>query len=135
MFLSRTSSLMVLRRQSLRPLLATSTTTTSSRTFYASSPTNQDISKKDIVAEVAETHDLTVAKAERIVNTVFDSIVEAVTDDKSVRISKFGIFDSYLSAARSGRNPNTGETIQIPSKQRIRFKPSVSFKRTANGGI
>ena len=123
---------MILRRQSFRPLLATSS---SSRTFYASSPTNQDVLKKDIVAEVAETHDLTVAKAERVVNTVFDSIVEAVADDKSVRISKFGSFDSYLSAARTGRNPGTGEAIQIPSKQRIRFKASASFKRTANGGI
>lgn len=126
MLLSRSSSVL-LRSRSIKPLLA-------SRTFHASSPT-PDVSKKDIAAEVAETHELSVAKADRIVNTVFDTIVEAVADEKAVRIAKFGVFESYLAAARKGVNPSTGEAIQIPSKQRVRFRPSSVFKKTANGEV
>jgi len=87
------------------------------------------ISKRNIAEEVASTHDLSVAKSERIVNTVFDTIVEAVIDGKQVRLSSFGSFDSYMSKARSGRNPNNGEAIEIASKRRIRFKAYDAFKK------
>lgn len=87
------------------------------------------MSKRDIIEEVASTHDLTVAKSERIVNTVFDTIVEAVVDGKQVRLSSFGSFDCYMSKPRSGRNPNSGEAIEIESKRRIRFKAYDAFKK------
>ena len=87
------------------------------------------MSKRDIIEEVASTHDLSIAKSERIVNTVFDTIVEAVVDGQQVRLSSFGSFDSYMSKARSGRNPNSGETIEIASKRRIRFKAYDAFKK------
>jgi nucleoid DNA-binding protein len=88
------------------------------------------ISKRDIIEEVASTHDLSVAKSERIVNTIFDTIVEAVVDGKQARLSNFGSFDSYISKARSGRNPATGEAIEIASKRRIRFKAYDTFKKS-----
>jgi nucleoid DNA-binding protein len=86
------------------------------------------INKRDIVDEIASTHDLSIAKSERIVNTVFDTIVEAVVDGKQVRLSGFGSFESYMSKARSGRNPNTGESIEIGARRRIRFKAYDAFK-------
>jgi DNA-binding protein HU-beta len=90
------------------------------------------VNKKKIIEEVATTYDLSVAKSERIVGTILDSIVEAVTDGKAVRLSGFGKFDSFMSKPTTGRNPITGETIKIPSKLRIRFKAYDSFKKTSS---
>ena len=91
---------------------------------------DKSVGRRKIIAEIAEKHDLTLAKSERIVVDVFDTIVEAVSDDKSVQISKFGTFEKYTSSARTGRNPQTGEEIKIPAKQRIRFRPTKHFKDT-----
>lgn len=86
------------------------------------------VNKRAIVEEVATAHDLSFAKADRIVNTVFDTIVEAVVEGKQAKVSGFGAFDSYMSKPRSGKNPSTGESIEIPSKRRIRFKAFDAFK-------
>lgn len=99
------------------------------RSSSTSTPKIKPMSKRDIIEEVASTHDLSVAKSERIVNTVFDTIVEAVVDGKQVRLSSFGSFDSYMSKPRTGRNPNSGEAIEIESKRRIRFKAYDGFKK------
>ena len=88
----------------------------------------ETVNKQAIIEEVATAHDLSFAKADRIVNTVFDTIVEAVVEGKQARLPGFGAFDSYMSKPRSGINPSTGETIEIPSKRRIRFKAFEAFK-------
>eukprot|EP00535_Pseudo-nitzschia_heimii_P002168 CAMPEP_0197184316 /NCGR_PEP_ID=MMETSP1423-20130617/9626_1 /TAXON_ID=476441 /ORGANISM="Pseudo-nitzschia heimii, Strain UNC1101" /LENGTH=125 /DNA_ID=CAMNT_0042635103 /DNA_START=56 /DNA_END=433 /DNA_ORIENTATION=+ len=87
------------------------------------------VNKRRMIEEVASTHDLSYAKSERIVNTLFDTIVEAVVDGKQVRLSNFGSFESYMSKARRGINPNSGEAIEIASKRRIRFKAYDAFKK------
>jgi DNA-binding protein HU-beta len=136
MSLLRKSSPLLLRH---RPLSASTT-----RPFFSSSPSpvsaneekeqrNEGINKTDLIKDISETHELTHAKSERILNSILDSIVEAVADKKTVRLSKFGSFEGYESSARIGRNPSTGESINIPAKTRIRFKPYTSFKKTANG--
>jgi DNA-binding protein HU-beta len=65
---------------------------------------------------------------------LFPHALQAVADDRSVRLSKFGALESYDSPARTGRNPATGQTMLIPARKRIRFKPYTSFKKTTNGG-
>jgi nucleoid DNA-binding protein len=128
MFLTRSSSLLpsVLRRPSNGVRV---------RSFFAATPTPQkdDISKGEIVQEIANTHDISVAKSKRILNTVLDTIVETVAGDRSVRLRGFGSFEAFDSLARMGRNPSTGETIHIEAKRRIRFKAYDSFKKTTNG--
>mmetsp|Transcript_39648 Transcript_39648/g.95717 ORF Transcript_39648/g.95717 Transcript_39648/m.95717 type:complete len:183 (-) Transcript_39648:238-786(-) len=88
------------------------------------------MSRKQIAEEVAEAHELSVAKSERIVAMVFDTITDAVSDSKSVQISKFGTFETYTSQARTGRNPQTGEPLDIPAKERVRFRPAQHFKES-----
>jgi len=53
-------------------------------------------------------------------------------DGNSVRISDFGTFTPVISAARTGRNPNTGDPLEIPEKTRVKFTQSIALKRTMN---
>lgn len=58
--------------------------------------------------------------------------MQTISNKKEVRMNGFGTFSSKESAARAGRNPITGESLQIPAKQRIRFRPSKQFKEAVN---
>ena len=126
-----------IRRQCQRgPLAVSSSRSMSSMFGFGSSETTkapkkekvETVNKQAIIQEVATAHDLSFAKADRIVNTVFDTIVEAVVEGKQARLPGFGAFDSYISKPKGGTNPYTGETIEIPSKRRIRFKAFEAFK-------
>jgi nucleoid DNA-binding protein len=83
-----------------------------------------------LIEEVASSHELTFAEAGRIVTTVFDSIVDAVTEERRVELSKFGTFVSYTSKETVKRNPRTGERVDVPAKKRIRFKAYDSFQKS-----
>jgi nucleoid DNA-binding protein len=85
-----------------------------------------------LIQHVAATHELTYAKAERIVNTVFGTIVDALVDERRVKLSKFGSFEPYMSKETTGRNPRSGEKILVPAKKRIRFKAFSSFRNSVN---
>mmetsp|Transcript_17582 Transcript_17582/g.27171 ORF Transcript_17582/g.27171 Transcript_17582/m.27171 type:complete len:145 (-) Transcript_17582:78-512(-) len=98
----------------------------------SASSTKKTVSKRDIVAEIAETHELSLAKSERILNTVLDTIVEGVSDDHVIRLAKFGTFEAVEAKARQGRNPGTGQPLFIPAKNRVRFRPFTDFKKSAN---
>ena len=90
------------------------------------------ITKPQIVNEIATTYDLPKNKSERILATILDSIAEAVTDGKEVRLSNFGKFDSFMSKPTKGVNPRTGEAIDVPSKQRFRFKAYPGFNKSSS---
>lgn len=64
------------------------------------------------------------AAAERAVNAVLDSITSGIVADGSVRLQGFGIFKSVERAARTAHNPRTGETVDVPAKLTVKFKPS-----------
>jgi DNA-binding protein HU-beta len=85
------------------------------------------LTKREIAELITMTHQLPVSKAQKILNTVLDSIGQAVESDRPVRLHKFGTFYSFMSKEREGVNPRTKAKIQIPSKKRIRFKASESF--------
>ena len=110
------------------------TPSTTSNNLGATSPPKNPpaLTKKDIIKKVASANDLTIKKAETIMKTILDSIIEGVAvEGKDVRLSGFGSFDSYMSKPRAGRNPRTNEPIEIPSKRRIRFKAYDSFKNSS----
>lgn len=64
------------------------------------------------------------AAAERAVNAVLDSITSGIVADGSVRLQGFGTFKSVERAARTAHNPRTGETVDVPAKLTVKFKPS-----------
>ena len=77
-------------------------------------------------------HDMKVSEAHAIIDFVFETIADQLEKGNEVSIAKFGIFGAKKRAARMGRNPKTGEPVQIGSRVRPKFRPSEAFKRRVN---
>ncbi|OEU13407.1 hypothetical protein FRACYDRAFT_269806 [Fragilariopsis cylindrus CCMP1102] len=90
------------------------------------------VNRSQIIEEIRTTYDLPKKTSERILATILDSIAEAVTDGKEVRLSSFGKFDSFMSKPTKGINPTTLGAIDIPSKQRFRFKAYPGFNKSSS---
>ena len=93
------------------------------------------MNKTELIAKVAEVADLTKKDAEKAVNAIFGStdsnkgvIIDAVAAGDKVQIIGFGSFESVERAARTGRNPQTGEEVQIAAKTAPKFKPGKRFE-------
>jgi len=70
----------------------------------------------------------TKKEAQEIVDTIWDTIKSSLKKQEDVAISGFGTFKVKQTKARMGRNPKTGETIQIPAKKKIAFRVSKELK-------
>jgi DNA-binding protein HU-beta len=86
------------------------------------------MTKAELIESVASRVDLPRAAAERAVNTVFDGIVDALKQGDKVNISGFGTFSVSTRKARTGRNPKTGESIEIAASRAAKFKPGKTLK-------
>jgi len=86
------------------------------------------LTKKALIESVAELNDVTKREAEESVDSVINTIKDALIEGMSVNIHGFGVFSVKDTAAREGRNPATGETIQIPAGKKLSFKPSSTLK-------
>ena len=86
------------------------------------------MTKADLIESVAAKLDLPKGQAERAVQLVFEDIVQALRSGDKVNISGFGTFAVSERKARTGRNPKTGEPIDIPASKSAKFKPGKSFK-------
>jgi DNA-binding protein HU-beta len=87
----------------------------------------------EIADRIAEDHGLTKADARKIVDDVFASVTSAATAGTEVSITGFGKFKVKETAAREGRNPATGATIQIAAAKKLSFAPSKAVKERLNG--
>ncbi|MEM9243790.1 MAG: HU family DNA-binding protein [Pseudomonadota bacterium] len=90
------------------------------------------MNKAELIEEIAAKAMLTKADAERAFTAVIDTIVDAVKNGSEVSVTGFGTFKANNRAARSGRNPRTGETIQIAASRVPAFKAGKSFKDAVN---
>ena len=70
----------------------------------------------------------TKKEAQEIVETIWDTIKSSLKKEEDVAISGFGTFKVKQTKARMGRNPKTGETIQIPAKKKVAFRVSKELK-------
>jgi len=86
------------------------------------------MNKIDLVNKVAETANLKKKDAELAVNSVFAAIEDALAAGEKVQIIGFGTFETRERSARSGRNPQTGESISIPASTVPAFKPGNRLK-------
>ena len=90
------------------------------------------MNKNDLISSVAESSGLTKADAGRAVDGVFDSFASALASGDDVRIVGFGSFSVANRAASTGRNPRTGEEIQIPASKQPKFKAGAPLKSAVN---
>lgn len=88
------------------------------------------VTKKDLVAEITEKHEVTKKLAHEILTDTFASIVTHVAQGNKVQISDLGKFERRETAERKGRNPQTGESLVVPASVKPAFKASKSFKDT-----
>ncbi|MFC4768900.1 HU family DNA-binding protein [Effusibacillus consociatus] len=86
------------------------------------------MNKADLVNSVAEKSELTKKDAARAVDAVFESIMEALVKGDRVQLIGFGNFETRERAARKGRNPQTGEEIDIAATKVPTFKPGKSLR-------
>lgn len=90
------------------------------------------MNKTELVRTVAEKADLTLAVAGDAVNAVVEAIVNALVAGEEVAIPGFGAFKVADRAARTGRNPQTGETVEIAASKAVSFKVSKTVKEKLN---
>jgi len=86
------------------------------------------VNKIDLIAAVAESSDLSRAKAGEVVDAVFNTITDAMRKKDEVRLVGFGTFSTATRKATTGRNPRTGEEIQIPEATTVKFKVGKNLK-------
>lgn len=90
------------------------------------------MTKADLVERVAKDAELTKKDAEQLVEIVFDSIVASLNEGQKIELRGFGSFRVRQRNARSGRNPKTGEPVEIPAKRVAYFKPGKELKELIN---
>ncbi|GGE11274.1 transcriptional regulator [Marinithermofilum abyssi] len=90
------------------------------------------MNKTELIAQVAEKTNMTKKDATQAVDAVFESITEALRSGDKVQLIGFGNFEVRERAARKGRNPQTGEEIQIAASKVPAFKPGKALKEDVN---
>lgn len=90
------------------------------------------MNKSDLIMAVAESADITKAKAEAAVNALMATITAELKEGGSVALTGFGTFQVRARAARTGRNPQTGEAIEVAAANIPSFKAGKSLKDAVN---
>ena len=90
------------------------------------------MNKNDLVASVATNSGLSKADSTKAVDAVFDSITSSLTGGNEVRLVGFGTFTVTQRRASEGRNPRTGEKIQIPASNQPKFRAGKGLKDAVN---
>lgn len=91
------------------------------------------MNKNDLVAAVAGSAGLSKTDAGSAVDAVFSAITGALKSGSEVRLVGFGTFSVANRAATTGRNPRTGESINIPASKQPKFKAGKGLKTAVNG--
>lgn len=91
------------------------------------------MNKNDLAAKVAGHSGLSKQDASKAVDSVIDCITDALKEGDEVRLVGFGTFTVSEREATTGRNPRTGESINIPASKSPKFRPGKQLKDTLNG--
>jgi integration host factor subunit beta len=90
------------------------------------------LTKADLIEEVLRVTELPRKESETIVETIFESIIDALQKGDKIEIRGFGSFRTRQRRGRVGRNPKTGEKVEVPAKKIPFFKPSKELKDFVN---
>jgi len=92
------------------------------------------MNRSDFIDIIALDSSLSKVTAEKALDSIIKTITESLSTGESVQLP-IGTFSRVLRAARKGRNPQTGEELDIPEKLAVKFKPSKKFKEEMQEGI
>ncbi len=93
------------------------------------------MTKADLIEQVVRVADVSKKHAETIVNTVLSSIVDALRRDDKIELRGFGSFRVRRRRSRQGRNPKTGDRVEVPEKRIPYFKPGKELKDLINSDL
>jgi integration host factor subunit beta len=92
------------------------------------------MTRGELIAAVAAAEDITIKEAELVIKTVFGSMERALTEHGRIEIRGFGTFKVKSYGSYQGRNPRTGDTIQVKTKKLPFFKIGKELKGRVNSG-
>jgi nucleoid DNA-binding protein len=90
------------------------------------------MTKKEITRKIAERLGITQMLALEAVQMVFDGIVETLVDEGRIELRNFGVFEVKRRRPRKARNPLTGESISVPERTVVTFKPGLEMEQRVN---
>jgi len=90
------------------------------------------MTKSELIDAIAETAELSKADASKALSATLESVTDALKAGEKVALIGFGTFSVSLRAARTGKNPQTGEAIAIPASKAAKFKAGQKLKDAVN---
>ncbi len=91
------------------------------------------MNRKELAEVVAREAGLTHVQADAAIGAAFGGVIAAVAKEEKVVLAGFGTFEARHRAARAGRNPQTGEPLEIAAGVTPAFKPAAGFKQAVSG--
>lgn len=86
------------------------------------------MTKKDIVVKIADDTGVKQIEVKKVLQKALDDIIESLARGETVELRNFGVFKVKTRKGRTGRNPRTGESVPIPEKKIVTFKPGLVMK-------
>ena len=90
------------------------------------------MTKQEFITHISEQHSCTKVKAEEVIDIFVSSVINALGDGKEISLVGFGNFSVSKIPSRAGRNPRTGEELQIPAYNQPKFKAGQKLKDACN---
>jgi nucleoid DNA-binding protein len=87
------------------------------------------MTKKEMAQAIAEEMGLTQGQAKEVVQRVFDGITETLLNEGRIELRNFGVFEVKKRKPRKARNPRTGQTVLVPAKLVVTFKPGREMEQ------
>ncbi|SRR5579875_2265970 len=90
------------------------------------------MTKKEIASKIAKQFEITQLLALKAVQMVFDAIIETLLDEGRIELRNFGVFEVKRRRARKARNPRTGQSVLVPERSVVTFKPGREIEQGLN---
>ncbi|MFA5320909.1 MAG: HU family DNA-binding protein [Candidatus Omnitrophota bacterium] len=87
------------------------------------------MTKKDIILKVSDETKLKQIDVKKVVQKTFDCILDSLVRGEKIELRNFGIFKIKERKSRTGRNPRTGQTVPVPPRKVVVFKPGLEMKK------
>lgn len=87
------------------------------------------MTKKDIILKVSDETKLKQIDVKKVVQKTFDCVLDALVRGEKIELRNFGIFKIKERKSRTGRNPRTGQTVPVPPRKVVVFKPGLEMKK------